>query len=442
MKRFCLKRMTKSVFSLKKSSLLFPIFTLSLVLFVISCKYEPNDLGFGLIPGQDNLPMSCDSSIICLSQTILKDSIIVQERYIAKDAYDTTVRFVSSLFGYNILGEYKDPVFGRFSSSLLFRLVPSYLGDKINKAEKIKPISLTLYLIKSDSVILGSKADLNFEVFKLNSLPKDTGTYYSFKSLDAYYSETDKVLTSTTYSLKNDTIKIEIKDTQLAEKLLKADSIYMRNDTVFAENIFKGFYIRATTPGTGSIAVVNPSNTTSTFMTLKYLVNDKDTLTFNYNVYEGGISFYSHDYALSDPSRRYIQGLSERSAQIDLKGLDQLRNLNPVSINKAVLFVYPDSDFLKPITRFEYPRVLDVVVKNETGSSYISNGGIFENGKYSIDITKYIQSFLKNNTIKNSITLKARNDISYALKGQFDAGRMAFKENGGLKLKVFYTKIK
>lgn len=456
MKRFWLKQMFKKIIPQitisTKRFISIPSFLLLLIsgLSLTSCKEELTNFGADLLPGSDKMPVD-SVTISVTSNTIATDTSLIGQLF----SYQG---LGYSKIDYNVFGEYSDKLFGKSSFSILFEMSPvthTALGDTV------APISLILYIAKSDSVILGSNDVQNFELYELNTaVNKDSLSKKYFRTNfdpSPYYDPNKKIETrSVAYLPSHDSIRFEITDASLINRLLTADSV--RTDSVFSKYVFKGFYLKPKTfLNSGGISVLNLSSA-KTYMELIYVKNNKDTLRTQYSVsfYPSGISTYTHDdggsVSTSDLNHSYIEGLNGKYSAITLENLESLRQLGSIAINKAELVLTPDSDFLKNngVTPKEYPKSIDIFLKGDT--TYIDDisfgdnfyGGKLVNKAYHFNVTRYLQRFIKSSSDENlnQLVIKVRNSVSRASQGVFDAGRLAFKKNEGIILKIYYTKIK
>ena len=492
MKRFCLKRMIKNALPLKKIVLQlhsyksFLVLLAVITLFATSCKYESNDFGFGLIPGQDNLPTSCDSSILVSSQVVPFDDIAVQYfhtgfitqaiKYKTNTSKDSTYKYIPYNYGsisYNLLGEFKDKAFGATSASMLFQLNPTgfdhYYNAQITKNTVF--LSLTLSLAKSDTSnylkIGTASTKQTIQVYTLKDTISRTAdsVWYSKTDLGSYK---DKLVTLGKDEYNFDkaqgafykyTVKIPITDQDVISSFGGCDTFAMKNRGLFNKNVLKGFYItsKISTDDGGIISSFNLGSD-STFLELKYKNSATDTVINSYRFYVSvfpmGLSNYQVQSkpAFDTTVYAYLQGIDSRSVRISLPNLEKFRQF-PVSINKAELVLTPDTfpEKLYPYTNL--PNQMYMLAKNKDGiyeaididnRRFNSNdkfGGMYLNKLYKFNITRYVQNFIKDNTVHNNLELLLKVPNSFA-SDYFDVGRVAFRKNGGIKLKIFYTKIK
>ncbi len=388
--------------------------TLLLTLFA-SCEKEPDGLGLGILPGQDNLSVNIDSSATILATTVKFESM---------PTYD---KAIISYPDY-ILGEYSNPVFGFSKASLIVNFYPDTLKYAFGNGALADSLSLQL---KLDSLFGDTLADIEFKIWELKKGIFFNSNYNTNLPEEEYKGD---LVASKTVKY-NDTLKIKL-DNILADRLIKIPSPINRDSTgmlAFQEN-FKGLYIEVKSAAPGVYMFLDPwrnsSSTTTrheTKLTLHYQNAANDSLKQFYFV-NTRVSKFSHDYtntpiaaALQNQDLgqkiTYMQGLSGLGTRISIPNLTKWKDLAPVSISRAEL-VIPVAN-LTSVADTIYPKGLYIKsVKNgENNFDFIEYGfgqsflnGVYDSKRkaYIFNLAKHIQKIANS---KFSLTQVENTDL-------------------------------
>lgn len=428
-------------------------FTLLLTLFA-SCEKEPDGLGLGILPGQDNLSVNIDSSATILATTVKFESVLSYSPDTPSSEIPSPPR------PFYILGDYTSPDFGYTKASMILNFYPDTTNYSFGDGRKADSLYLQL---KLDSLFGNKSADIEFRIFELKKGVSFRSSYNSNLPEDEY-----KGNLITTKSIKyNDTIKIKL-DQELANRIVQIPASAKNNAAgmlAFQEN-FKGLYVEVKSAAPGLYMLFDPwrrSGTSlrhETRMTLYYQNSAKDSLKYYYFV-DTRVNTFSHDYtntpitaALqnSDLGQKitYVQGLSGLGSRISIPNLTKWKDLAPVSISRAELVV-PVSK-MPSVGDTIYPKGLYVkAVKNGTNNFDLIEYGIgqtFLNGAYNSEKKAYIFNLAKHiqkiANSKFSLTQVENTDLMI-LADNYKEGLTNSFSNVGLdfskaKLYIIYSK--
>lgn len=446
-KNFCLRIYTVLIFS---------------IALIYSCKDDPTDLGSDLIPGYTNPNISIDTMTMVLSENFFTDSMVVQDfaRYLTDTAKKDTAYYATLQFC--LFGEYKDDVFGKFSSEIAFELTPDAYQE-IKSTYVVQ--SLKLYLEKTrDTVLIGSGDVISYDLYELSDTfgkPSASLLFSNEVDLSRYkgsYVGTGDLDTS------GDSLVFEITNTVLINKLRNST---FTNGSSFRKNVLKGFYIvPKANYSNGNVSVLNFGSEGSR-LELAYKMTASDTITYTnsykINDFPRVIPSYKRDFTnvtFDTTNYIYLEGIAGKYARFSLPNLERLRSLNPAAILKAELILEPDHNMLSPkgVSYKEFPKQFDLMFQSEDGKEYYNIdgnslgdnffGGFYYKNKFTFNLTRYIQRYIKQSDTENlKMILKVRNSYARSNSGNynsnigyFDLGRVAFKKDR-IKLRVTYSKL-
>jgi hypothetical protein len=422
---------------------------------VWGCKQGDQTLGINLLPDVKILKTMYHQEKTSISTSISSD---------AKIRVDHP--------GFNLLGSFNDPVFGRTDASfaIQFRLLshPGYPADASLDSIVLR---MTYKEIYGDTI-----SSQTIQVFELaNSINYETKYLSSFnlKSLASTVpiGSTSFIPKFRTDSLKTDTtlqiVRIRL-NPSLGNSLLQIDSLKMTSNDEFLK-IFKGLFISSTSVSRRGtmVSIYNTQLSTSTsietrpLITLYYHDAKSDTLGFNYYATDNSanVASYAHDYTLArfnpnidkpinPDSLIYIQPTGGIKSKILVPSLSFWKDSANCAINKATLTFHVDT-IISDYRRYSMPSRLYLMAIDSTGtevfpadsklsSSYY--GGFYDSttATYSFNVTQHLQQLIAG-TIKNQGLYLVPSDRNSS------AQRVVLKGLGSSKpveLNVTYTRYK
>ncbi|HEX2934297.1 MAG TPA: hypothetical protein VHO72_02995 [Bacteroidales bacterium] len=414
-------------------------FFLSIIFSIISCDEDPTQLGEDLLPPSDDFILAADSSTASSISTILQDTVITHS-----DMFDYTYLGYYDTDSMNLLGDYYDNIRGNKNADLLLRFLPPY-GTNKGFPANAHADSLVLYL-NVDSVLKGEKsANLQYEIYDVVTPIKTLDTVYSNTDLSTYKGNK---LGEGKFNFNSKSVRIafNLDGNQLRNKLMKLDSIGMR-DTIFLKETLKGFYISVRKEGSeGAIAVLNTAlaNYNTTRLTLYY----NDSLYFHFftrDHFNGAFSLHSNvtgSIASTENSHAFVQGLVGPNTKMEFPDVKEIwKDSGTIAINKAELVISPDVNYLSSlgIISKDYPLVLQLYYKTTASNGKTQKVALAKsfliNGAYHFNITSYYQFLLRNKLAQTPLYIKDY----YSL---YSSGVMAFKKGEATQLKILYSKLK
>ncbi|NJO70345.1 MAG: DUF4270 domain-containing protein [Bacteroidetes bacterium] len=166
----------------------------------VSCEKEPDSLGFGILPGEENINAKFESDSNIVATTIKLDSILSF--------------YPDSLFGYessfnrlkirNILGDYLDPFWGRTQSSMLINFIPDSADHNFGTNPVVD--SLVLFL-EYDSVYGDKTTNMELTISELSQGLDFRKTYFSNINAASYKGN---VVANSNIQFKDSLLKIKI----------------------------------------------------------------------------------------------------------------------------------------------------------------------------------------------------------------------------------------
>ena len=417
-----------------------------------SCEKEPDELGLGVLPGDDYFLVKTDTIKDILATTVRLDSI----RTFTPDSS------VKALY-HSILGDYTNPLYGNSKASLLVNYYPDLDSAKQTFGTNPKVDSLIFYL-SYDSVMGDKNTNMHFRISELKKTLSYKEQYYSDIDTSIYK---DRLIIDTIVQFKDTLLKIKIKDPEFISKLINIPLASQETLTKFQE-YFKGFYIETRREsGDGILAYVNLNLNSYSRLSL-YYHNNTDTSEFRYNYQRLTVSGiqnvtvrvnkFSHDYtgtpvetALQNTElsqkTTYVQGLAGVSTRIRIPGISSWKaNKKPVAINKAELIVPIDTT--NNDTLF-YPKRLSIMAISSTGKrSYIEYGfgptfigGVYDPGKkvYTFNLAKHLHK-IANDGFENTDLVIVADGYKPFVTNSLSRVPLDFSPGKGAKLYVIYSK--
>gem|GEM_PF-767873 len=441
------------------------------VLLSISCN-KPDSVGLNLLPGED--AMNVD----------FFDTLTLQTSYKQEDSLRTDAHLLYELQATNhqlMIGKYVDPVFGETSAELFTQLKPSAVFSNTNKTFD----SLFLNLAYIDSLFLNlayisnygdTSALQTFEVYELTDAMYDTASYYSFNNLN--YSTKVGEITFKVEDVKDSIVNIDSTksaprlrlrlDDVLGQKIFNSDlsDPYVLGQKIFNSDLsdpskfketVKGFCIKPAAASYGSIINFDAKTTVSSM--IMYFTDPAttgiDSLPFYFYSSDGSIARFSrftHDYSAFDftnplTDKAYVQTMGGIKTKITIPYLNNLKQLGPISINKAELIINVDPG---TVTNFPAPDALSLYAIDSEGqiqtlpdltrSSTLFGGGL-ANNQYRFNIAQFLQQILYEKRIDYGMYLRVRVPVAFQTPNRVALTGGDSMSTLRMKLQITYTKL-
>lgn len=429
-----------------------------------SCSNDPGKIGLGLLPTGD---------LVKVRRVVEKETI--------KAYTETDGNQRSDEPGYNLLGTFNDPIFGKTTADFAFQVRLNSYPDFSKSAQ---PDSLVLYLYYTEvygdlitrqqlkvyelasDLVLDNKyyQDVNlkglsqsFELAIKNYVPK-----FKLDSLSNTYGSTKALPKDTT--IQEIAIKLDL---NLAKRLMAADSLTLSDNDKFLQ-YFKGLYIQAEDLNTGGaimkINMIAQKNTIAhgSYLVLHYHNSEKDSLyySFSINTNTARVSRFTHyDYStakfvanldkeVTQDSLIYLQTTGGLRAKILIPDLGNWSDSTNFAINQAQLIFQIDTT-VTDITKFEPPTQLVLTALDKDGKEYLPSDVAFSSGYYGgtynskdktyrFNIAKHMQEVIE----------KKKDNYGFNLSTAFRSAtfrRTVLKgatSKTGIRLEITYSKIK
>ena len=386
------------------------LFIVSLI--ITNCKSGDESLGLNLMPGNTEIyTRNFTESKSIRSFTYTDEKIRVDHP------------------GFNYIGSFNDPLFGRtdggFAAQYRISSNPDY--DKTSTLDSII-LRLTYKRIYGDTAtrqtlkVYELTSDLDYDAkylssFNLKSLasPKVIGTASFIPKF-----KTDSTLADTTAQY----IRFRL-DPALGNRLLKMDSLNMISNEEFLKH-FKGLYVEsAATERKGTLVGLSAAGSA---IGVYYHSATKDTLFFSYNVTSNSAnvaSFY-HNYSTSifgshlnqeliQDSLTYLQPTGGTKVKINIPSLTKWRDSTNFIISRAYITIYVDTLVSDP-RRYGIPSSLYLKYIDGTGAEVFPKdselspayyGGRYDptTASYSFNITRHLEQIINNEIVSTSLYL-------------------------------------
>jgi len=408
--------------SLLKKRFLLP----AIIVMITACKKESIFPDVNIIPPDKRLQSLYYDSLEIELTGVLTYPMQTSSPLANPDFFKTMVGDPQTVT-YSVIGSMKDPVFGLCNASFLVEPSQSSFPASFGT----HPVADSVFLrFTFDAVTGDTNAMHTFHVYQLSrSYPADTDSVYlSSLRPEGSYFPTDLAHGYTASLAPFRTLSIPL-DTSLGNHLLGADSATMSTVSSFLA-FFKGLYVNTDSVSSGgslgvfrfsslSLDVIYHNNENASFQTFSYkfasTVSEEASGTkglHNLNC----ITMFSHNYgntpvlsSLSTGERAFIHGPNGVAARIVFKDLASLRTKikAPYSLHQAILVIKTDSTLLAS-SLYRFPSKLLFAAIDENGqyrkieettpgifSATLSSTYSSLYGEYTINITRYINDYLK-----------------------------------------------
>ena len=380
--------------------------------------------------------------------------------------------------GYNLLGTFNDPLFGKSTSDFACQFRLSAYPDSLKAIAKQPVIdSLVLVLlykeVYGDTLTpqqlkvyeLGSDLDIDQKYYQDTNLKsmskgelvgaKNYIPKFKLDSLSTTYGSTKKVPKDTTVQ------EIRIKLNQnLLNKLMAADSLTWSDNDKFIK-YFKGLYVEAGDLNQGGAVMKIGTLASGSNMAIHYHTNKTDSLTYIYNLNSScaRVTRFAHDYSKTafaahldktdvQDSLIYLQTTGGLRSKILIPNLGTWSDSTNFAINRAELIFQVDST-ITDLTKFVPAGQLVLTAIDKDGKEYFPSdlafsslyyGGTYnsKDKTYRFNIAKHMQEVIE----------KKKENYGFYLSTAFRSAtfrRVVLKgatSKTGIKLEIAYSKIR
>ena len=376
----------------------------------------------------------CDEGDESLGKNLIPGSFSVFSRNHTETASIQSFTFTDEKIrvdhpGYNYVGSFNDPIFGRTDGSFAaqFRLASNPDFDPTSTLDSLV-LRLTYKRLYGDTAtvqhlkVYELTGDMDYEAkylstYKLKSIASAV-PIGSASFIPKFKTDSSGTDTTTQY------IRFKL-DPNLGNRLLKLDSLQMVSNEEFLK-YFKGLYVEASpTQRKGTLMGLTVAGSG---IGLYYHTATKDSLFFSYNVSSNSASVaaFSHDYSKSlfyqhlnqeviEDTLTFLQPTGGTKVKINIPSLNKWKDSTQYAISKASLVVYVDT-LVSDFRRYQIPYNLYLKYMDSTGtevfpkdsnlsSSYY--GGYYDatTASYSFNITRHLEQIIKKEVESTSFFL-------------------------------------
>ncbi len=361
----------------------------------------------------------------------------------------------------SLLGVLNDPLFGRMNTSFMTQVG---VWDAVDFGDEPVFDSLVLYLVVTGSYGSGTEPQ-EITVWELKEDIDYTQAYHS--NLDPYpmlYDQEPLARQMAGPPAGDTLISLHLTNPYIHDKLLFAPDTAIQSLSAFI-GYFKGIYVETglDDDASGSVYTVNLNHERSKLSLFYKNEHTPDTVdtSFRYDfiINDGAsrINIISQDYEEAvfydrmgltgtDDSLYYVQGGGGLMTRLDFEDLGNWRDSMPVSINSARLYlpvkegIY-DDDFPLPPRLALFERDDDGLLRGipdfALGDPYFR--GVFdeEEGAYVMNITSWVQNYVKGARTNNYLYLTVREGGTNPQRAVF-TNRL--HSEGGPRLEIRYNR--
>ncbi|MDX8338262.1 DUF4270 domain-containing protein [Draconibacterium sp. IB214405] len=434
----------------------------------VACNNEQNDLGLGVLPEED---------LINVRNISVSDKI-------ASFTFSES-NLVSNQASVNLLGSFKDPVFGKttahFASQFRLTEYPDFGTNPVVDSVRLYIFYRNIY---GDTL-----TTQRLKVYEMESdlLPATDVEYTQDIDLKSMAStvplaefdfnpkvELDSATQDTNYQL----LTIPLANS-LGEKLIGADSLDMINNDVFLQ-YFKGLYIESEdVSGEGALINIHtlPTSTFQGSALLVYFNNDEntidleddeepDTMSQAYLITSNSarVSAIVHDYTGTpflenldsedvEEDLVYVQPTGGLKSRITITGLESWKDSVNMGINKAEIVFHVDT-IASDIHNYPPPSQLLFTFVAPDGEEYqpidyffnpTYYGGYLDTSDYtySFNITQHVQRIIDVTDPEDDLFVGNQGFYVTTGKRVDIANRVILKsaKDDGVQMRITYTKF-
>ncbi len=385
-----------------------------------SCKKDPNDIGYTLLPGSDTLNVRSVDTVTIIAYSLIQDSIRTDKRT------------------ENMVGSMVDPVFGVTSANYYTQFRLSAESNDFGS----NPVMDSIVLQLRYSTIYGDTNTLQtLKVYEMSQDLSYDSTYYSNQSIAIYGNllasytfrpkPKDSVLVKGVKTAPHIRINLSKMTNYFGNKILFTPADVINSNLSFIKYM-KGLAIQSVPVSSGGALIsILPIDANSKLVL--YFHNDSTT----YNAFDMPVNslcarmnqFDHNGYLSASPELKnqilnkdtllgkeklYIQGLGGVQTKIRIPYIKELRNLGKIAINNALLVLkniefdttyapVPAIYLLQKDSLGRFANVLDYV----EGANYF--GGVYDKNKktYTIRLTRHIENILLGKVTNHDLYLMA-----------------------------------
>jgi len=444
-----------------KIRILVAFLLLGLTINFISCK-EPDSLGLDLVENKLQSSSADGDTITLLAHSLLKDSLITY-KYLGDPSY-------SNLYGYHLVGNYDDPTFGKVKSSIYTQF--NINGTSPNFGDNPHVDSVVLQLFPA-SRYGNTSQDMNFKVYEIEEdlIRNEDSAYYTFSKVEHNLIPIlDSTFAPVFGGVDNDSIYVDTNkvpfhfrlrlDNTFGDELLALSETQAYTSYEEFVKQFKGLYIETDeNMGGGSLLYINLESSYT-----QLVVYYNDSLDYSFPINDACVAFTSssHDYSFANSNLKdqldgdttigmeylFVQPLSAIETKIKIPHLNTWHERTDIGINNARLVLEVDELSMVDTATYPLPKQLSIKRKNEDGDfeflidQYVENNidGTYYKSEnaYIFNVTRYIQNMILNNENEDDLYIAPS---GAAVTGNNVVLKGPKREDGGLKLKLIYTKL-
>ncbi|MFN8240072.1 MAG: DUF4270 family protein [Bacteroidales bacterium] len=390
------------------------ILFITLTMFLTSCQEKDTTIGIGLLPGSDFVDIFSTDTIKPFSYTCYVDSVVTNKK------------------AYVMLGGVQDPYFGYTSADMIaqMRLVQAWPGKG----------GFTVDSVKLFFSITGAKGELGtalkIKLSEVGEILKPIITAYpdSIK----YYSSHRPVIVKelgmfdmpliTKDTAQNVTVKLPI---ELGQYLMRdTTKLYQGDINTDFRSFFRGIKAslvknspvetKGITDSDAPLLLILPINGFNFEIRVYYKNSTADDNVFDFavNTRSARYTTYTHDFTLADPDKKiqhindgfqdtvtYMQGLNGAFTRLRFPSLESIRNMMPISVNRARITIPVILDNDKYISDAMPKKMYLSFTKSSGEKAIISDyyvGSSFLDGSfnttsktYSFNIASFVQQYIE-----------------------------------------------
>lgn len=427
----------------------------AVMVLLLACK-KVDQLGLQVQPNEDLLNSYFTDTVGIKASTIFGDS----------------VRTDNGAATRSLLGDFKDPVFGRTQSSIAAQLIPKSTGNVSLKNGQIDSAVLILYY----SDFYGdTNSTFKLNVYKLDAAISDTAKYYSNRQ----FTHSDLLATQTIRPRAKDSVRINSIRVGRSDTLIKVPAqVRMQLDTALARDLFmtnanyssveafqsyfKGLHITVdsnATTGNGGILSFDMFNGARSKLSIYYKLAS-DTLNFDLEINSTAAvaSSFTHNYsgstvrnAVLSPAAGeqtvYVQSMAGVRAKLEFPSIASLTDsLGKIAIHKAEL-VLPLQE-ASAATLAQLSR-LSIVMKDSTGKllnvpdmdlgeSFV--GGYYDasSSSYRFNLSLFAQQVIDRRVKNQALYILSTNSSVIANRSIINGPQNILSR---MRLNISYTKL-
>ncbi len=366
-----------------------------------SCE-NTSGMGYDILPEEDK------------SKTIITDTFSLQLKTVTAK---TVARPNETRF---LLGEFKDPVFGKtkaaFTTQFFYSNTPKFEENDV--VDSIK-LYLPLDSVGKFYPATPNLCKFNLKIYRSKEILQKDSTYYNNQDFADFRG--DLLAESAVTVNRTDSVLSVHLPLSFAQEIIKAPESSFESPENFLQ-IFQGLFIE-TENMEGDSVLLKIFDNLDTKITLYYREDSENKV---YNFYSGGIGFniFKHDYSNTSFAAHidtfgkgefaYLQATGGLRVKISIPYIDHLKDKN-ILIQKAELILKAHLN-----DTVQYPPIISTGIYGITGdesyfllSEYLSTanklqtyeGTELKNGEYHFDIASFITKIMNNGAENSTLML-------------------------------------